>query len=218
MVKKISKSTNLLIGRVSSLLNDEQAAKQALIYQGERTMKMSNEKKTTMKFRFSGILLFCMVLVGSLLLTPATAQAARGRGRGRVGGRSGRGVAAAGRRSGFRRHYRPARRFNRSFARRRHYKPVRRYRRPYRRHYRRGTDWVNFGLTVGNLAWSAANIASSSRDYDYYDDPVIIEKVVEKPVYIVPQSYEDDTDYIILRDWDYTPNTTTTRTEIIIAP
>lgn len=192
---------------------------------------MLNEKKKNMKFRFSGIILFCMVLVGSMLLMPATAQAARGR-------RGGRRASIAGRRGGFRRHNISSRRFNRVSSRRfnrgssRRFNRVssrrfnrgssrrfnrgfaRRHHRPIRRHHRHGTDWVNFGLSVGNLAWTAANIASISRDYDYYDDPVII----EMPVYVVPPSYDDDTDYIILRNWDYAPTTTTTRTEIIISP
>ena len=150
---------------------------------------MFNSKKTTVKYRLTGIVLFCMVLFGSLLLTPATAQAARGH-RGRRGGRHGF----------VRRHHRPARRW-----RRRHY---RRHHRPYRR-YNRGIGWANLGWSIGNAAWSAAN-ASRSRDT----------VIIEKPVYVVPRSYDydDDLDYQILRDWDYTPNTTSRRTEVIICP
>lgn len=164
---------------------------------------MLNEKKNTVKFRLLGILLFCMVLVGSMLLTPGTAQAARGH-------RGGRRATIARRHGGFQ-HHRPARRF--------HQRRFRRHHRPFRHHRRHGTNWGNFGWTIGNAVWTAANIARSrsrTRDSDYYDDTIII----EKPVYVVPRSYDDDddVDYLILRDWDYTPNTTTTRTEIIICP
>lgn len=168
---------------------------------------MLRERKETARFRFSGILLCCMILFGSLLLVPAEAQAGRG-------GRHGRNFARSGRRSErFDRHWRHNHRPDRRHQHRHHH---RHHRRHYRRHYRR-TNWVNFGWTLGNAAWSAVNLAntySNRRASNYYNRPV----VVERPVYIVRRSYEDDTDYQILRDWDYTPNTTTTRTEIIITP
>ena len=152
---------------------------------------MLNAKKTNVKYRLTGVVLFCVVLFGSLFLAPDTAQAARGH-------RGGRGFSSRSyHRPAPRRYYRPA---PRPYY-RRHYRPY--------RPYRRGTDWVNLGWTLGNVAWSAVNAARTP-------DTVVI----EKPVYVVPNSYDydDDLDYRILRNWDYTPNTTTTRTEVIICP
>jgi len=56
---------------------------------------------------------------------------------------------------------------------------------------------VNFGWTIGNIAWSAANLANS-RTY-YYNDPVII----ERPVYVRPCRTSDDDcqDARNLRNW-----------------
>ncbi len=138
---------------------------------------MFNAKRKNLKVQLSGIVLFCMVLFGAMLMTPATAQAARGH----------------------RGHYRPAPR--------RYYRPA--PRRHYRHNYHRRANWGNLGWSIGNAVWSAVNATR-------YSDPIII----EKPVYVVPQSYDydDDVDYQILRNWDYTPNTTSTRTEVIICP
>ena len=169
---------------------------------------MLRENKTITSWRISGVLLVCVFLFGSVLLLPTDAQAGRGhrdRGRYTKSARSGR--VERGRHD--RRHY--AKRRSHEYRNKRHY---RRDRGRYYKRHRRSNDWVNFGWTIGNIAWSAANLANS-RTY-YYNDPVII----ERPVYVRPyNSYDDYQDVRTSRNWYYdVPGSTTRRTEVVICP
>ncbi len=141
--------------------------------QGERTTIMSKKAKKIKKFRLSGIVLFCVILLGTLMIVPADAQAGRGR-------RSRRGWSSKRHhRNNFRRNHRRNRRW--------------------RNHRRYNNSWSDFGWAAASIANSFAKSRSRTvyvvqqpqgcydSDYDswyYYEGPT--RTTSRREVIIVP--------------------------------